>query len=445
MNATTASTLSINHTVEELASIARNLLKSNPLRPFPEVHQESLARCSDVAKLCEDIYPHQQLQLLQHQMKNLPKHPPLRPLCIDILGGGTAGLLAALVLGRQGHHIQLYEGRARELATLRYPNISFKEAEERLKPLLGSALYNRFFDVGASLDGNTGKLRITIGAFQEVLLQEIVLLNNIHLHFSYPIYFDDFVKHSSADMILLATGAHTHQQFGLDQDLKMHYFPEYDAIGRTALFIEASEKNHGYFRQEREGRDWRRDNTSIYSQHVMASDLHRVQKNCEKYKVSHDKLAKLKLLFNAESIEYCFSFGNDSEKFLHQPPMNSEPFLTSRYRVIPMLSYQPVFERHAKLIIAVGDANGSPHPLAAIGTLKFLRNIAHLEHYCHRLSVFKTLALDANDALSQQLVKLEKQSKTIYKDQVLQNIHYIFFGNILSSVFSNPTKLVNPL
>ena len=346
---------------------------------------------------------------------------------IAIIGAGSAGLLAAYYLSQQGFKISVYEKRSEKLATLRYPNISFKEAELRLKPLLGQSIYQQCFQYGGSLDGNTGKLRLTIGCFQEILLKELKSKENVNLHFGQEINLHNPSQLKNYHLIIVAAGANSPDRMELNESIETKKFPEFNARGITALYVSESSGMHGYSRIDIEGEKWRRDNTSIYSGEAFTPDLQRLMRQID----DSSTINKLSALCKAKSVDYTFSFGNHGNFFFDNPPCLVEPVKIAEFEVKPQIALKPIFYKQGKKFITIGDANGTPHPLAAIGTLKFIRNIPLLSNYLCKMVMIN----NSNKSNKDQLHEINEFQ---YLNQVMKDIEEVFLANISSSLYSRP-------
>jgi hypothetical protein len=348
---------------------------------------------------------------------------------VTIIGAGSAGLLAAFQLIKAGFSVTVYEKRSKALSTLRYPNISFKEGEQTLRPLLGDTIYQRFLSSGGSLDGRSGKLRLTIGRFQEILLDELSLSPNFKIHFNQTFSFDNKTLYEGSDLILIASGAHAAERLSVEKELTVERFPNHNAKGITALYVKSSNGPHGYYRKDIDGYHWRRDNKSVYSGEAFSHDLKRVA-----YQIDDKQIkAQLSQLIQANSVEYTFSFGNDTPHFFNNPPLDIDPILLARYEVKPQIALTPVFQKENKTVIAIGDANGTPHPLAAIGTLKFVRNVIHLKTFLTR-----QCQITQTDNINK--VALSKMNHKWYENEAMRNIEEVFFANIFCSLYSMPRE-----
>ncbi len=498
--------------IDELATIARAILEKNPDIPYATFKKQVFEHSPLWHRDRKSLIEHRQVlldtlsqsaivdkknEVIAEQIKSVVQdycsantaktERPRRakPARISIIGAGTAGLLYGLILAREGFDITIYEARSRQDAFLRHPNISFKEAEERLRPLLGEQGYQKFFTRGAALDGDTGKLRMTIGAFQEILYEQLVAAG-AQVHFNHAVDLNElknmgtthpslwrkpesrrvlranarsasWIPRSSRgmtgcrqlqnrshyDFILLATGTHTHKRFSLTQQLQIQEFPEYTAGGRTALLLKASQETHGYTRSERDGYHWRRANKTIFDHGQLGHDIKRLIRVFEKENVNLNLIDKLQGLEKAKGIEYTFIFGNDTPRFLEgYDGSNYYLIYSQQYRVAPMIALNPVLHFNDSPIIAIGDANSSAHPLAAIGTLKFIRNIDYLKDFVSAYQDIKELLIDCqqDDKLIAQAHQLLALLESTYTAIAMQNIKMVFFENILAAVFSEPRK-----
>lgn len=411
--------------IDQCEKKSTSILKSSPDIPFSEYERLLFTQTNALASHFEE----HAILSRQFENKRLPalEDKQKQHFHITIIGAGSAGLLSAYQLGSAGFRVTLYEKREKALSTLRYPNISFKEGDKTLKPMLGDNIYNEFLASGGSMDGQTGKLRLTIGRFQEILLDHIEALPHVEVHFNQDFSFDKSALYQDADLVLLTTGAHAPKRFELENELSLQQFPTFNAKGVTALYIQASESPQGYYRTDIEGYAWRRDNKSVYSGQAFSHDLKRVIQQID----NNDVKKRLAALINAPSIEYTFSFGNETPHFFDNPPLDIDPILLAHYEVKPQLALTPLFHHCDKTVIALGDANGTPHPLAAIGTLKFVRNVIHLKTF-----VTRQCSIKYNREADK--TKETENNQQWYVNEAMKNIKEVFFANIFSSLYSRP-------
>lgn len=408
--------------IEQLVNAAHEILEKQPTIGFANFHQHCLTKLNSIDNsfLINELSSEAMLAVTGSPAK-------LQPLKISILGAGLAGLLAGVVLAKAGAEVNIYEKRSKIASRLRGQNISFKEAQLRLKPLLGPELYNKFFANGGALDGNTGKLRVTTGTFQDLLTQAAEDLP-ITIHYNATQTLDELTQDQTTTTVLVATGVHACERLNLSEHFNPLYFPEYQVQGQTALCLNTTTSEHGYFRGEREGKNWRRDNISIFSREEFNLDLERLQNLLTKQQAEPEVLQRLNKIMQQNELEYTFIFGNDGEEFFQDFPNSSKDYIfqTTTYKILPMLCTNLISEMNGKPIIAIGDANGSPHPLAAIGTLKFTRNISLLKDYLFNLQKLNS----GPDILKYKLAEL-------YELQAMQNNKEVFYGNILSCLYSS--------
>lgn len=352
---------------------------------------------------------------------------------VSIIGAGPAGLITAYLLARQGAEVTIYEARSFIDFSLRPQNISFKEAEIHLKGVLEKKLYQKFFQRGAALD-HERKLRITIGTFQEVLVEGMKNFN-VKIHYNTAVTLNNVEKFKDADFILIASGAHAYKRLALQDYFEQEVFDQYTTRGRTALFIRPSLASSGYTGHQREGHDWWRKNKSVFSGRILSQDIDRVITALSKDKAIRAKIRQLKKLKTDTNVEYTFIFGNNSPDFLKTLDMNFEPIIQSEYVVTPTILCNPLSEYQNKPLIAIGDSNGAPHPLAAIGTLKFIKDAKELIKF---IAVYKELKhLNDVDVLSENLMRdLLNDVKNFYALTAMENIKNVFYANILSALFS---------
>lgn len=410
---------------DEIRSLGGKKLKEEPTISFnefehflyanaPTLHLEQRVKAF---QLGDDLLS------LTHEKAEPASHYP-----IVIVGAGSAGLLYAYYFGRLGYPVTVYEKRNQQTYNLRYPNISFKEGDTTLKAIVGNPIYQRFLEQGGSMDGKSGKLRLTIGSFQDTLLEAIQVMPNVTLHFDHAFDFNQSTDYSDAHIVLLATGCHAAERFGILDDLEIKRFSEFDVKGQSALYVrDANEHEHGYWRTDIEGFHWRRDNQSIYSGKAFTSDLLRLTRQID----DKSMCSQLEALCRSNSVEYTFSFGNATEKFFENPPCAERPVRTAEFEVKPQISLNPFIDVKGKSVIAIGDANGTPHPLAAIGTLKFIRNVKHLDDYLIRERSIAKQAIAKQETLHQL-------NRTSYQAQALKNIQEVFCSNLISAVYSWP-------
>ena len=351
---------------------------------------------------------------------------------VSIIGGGLSGLLAAYALSKAGAQVVVHEARAKARATLRIQNISFKEAEKHLRPLFGEILYQEFFARGAILDGDSGKLRVTIGCFQEILLEALADLP-VQIYYENQVDISQCQQRDNPDMVIVSSGVHSCERLALHDDLLPVSYPEYSAKGKTVLFLRESEEPHGYTRSGREGQHWRRENKTIFSGQTLASDIHRAIANLRE--PSDEQIAQLEALLDCATVEYSFNFGNDSPNFLDNVTADYQPLLQSNYCIVPMFARRLICQRAGVTVLALGDANGSAHPLAAIGTLKFVRNIAHVVPFVFSHQAIRILA-DNNAGLAPSYEVLQHACQALYQSLALCNTKQVLFENVLSCVFS---------
>ncbi len=409
-------------TIDQAASI---LLQQQPEIGFVAFNQQ----LQDQLKLYQNARVEQAAEAFYQKHKALfgRRHQA----SIRILGAGPSGLLSGLVLQQSGHRVSIDEMRSDSDFCMRPQNVSYREAESRLRSLIGEDIYQQFFHHGASLDGNTGKLRITTGGYQQILSEAFIAAGG-QLYFGRGKTLTDLAN-EQPDVILLATGAHAAERLQLQQQLLVETFPQYSAGGYSGLIIQPSTATPGYQRREREGLHWRRDNISVYSGAVFSRDLERAQRYLHKRQVEPAKIAALNDLQDAPGVEFSFCFGNDTEKFLQA---SSEvpalaPILTERYRVLPFISRRLIFHHHDVPVIAIGDANGSPHPLAAIGTLKVIRNIGYLTRHIDGLMALK----QQPDAVNSVIIS---ENHKVYTNQAMENIKEVFYSNVICGIYSQP-------
>ncbi len=352
---------------------------------------------------------------------------------ILIIGAGLAGLLAAYVLTKQGAKVTVYEARSKEKAALRPQNISFKEAEASLRPILGESLYTEFFNRGGALDGNSGKLRLTTGTFQEVL-SEALENTSATIHYDHPLTLDTLPDLQQVDAILIATGVHACERLGLDEHFNPHYFPDFSVTGQSFLYITPGTDAHGYHRQSRDGEHWRRDNISVFSQAAFKNDLLRVEKNILAKEPESLKAKRIKNLLNEKHIEYAFCFGNDTNKFFDDLPCTEQDIMmATHFGILPMITEKQISTYKNTPLIAIGDANGSPHPLAAIGTLKFTRNVPHLSRYLYSHCLFEKYKQQLPDMT---VDNLNESIQAVFSAFTQENIEDVFLSNILCCLYS---------
>ncbi len=426
--------------VEKAVCCGRKILKQHPNIPYPKFakqleSQNIFSWDSSIESVIHELMSLTGDQMLREYCTQLHQNrvEPFTftqpsPPHIAIIGAGLAGLLAGTLCARFGIKVDIFESRSNKSSRVRPQNISFKEAELRLKPLLGEKIYKTFFDYGGALDGSTGKLRITTGSFQDILTKNLEDCS-ANIHYDHPFTSDDIEKLSGFDAILIATGVHACKRLGLSDYFNPIVFDEYITHGRTALCAAPTEQPHGYYRREREGYHWRRDNISIFSGNAFTPDLARLIHRFEEKKIHPQQIPRLASLMKEKTTEYTFIFGNDTDEFLRNLPRSTNNYLIeeTRFTVEPMISLTPVSQINQIPLIAIGDANGSPHPLAAIGTLKFLRNMTHLVSTISAIH-YTTSQVDS-DKLCKKLLK-------IYHETAMKNNREVFFANILCSIFS---------
>lgn len=353
---------------------------------------------------------------------------------VSIIGAGPAGLITAYLLAQQGAEVTIYEARSLIDFSLRPQNISFKEAEVHLKGVLEKKLYQKFFQRGAALD-HERKLRITIGTFQEVLVEGMKNFN-VKIHYNTTVTLNNVEKFKDADFILIAAGAHAYKRLALQDYFEQEVFEQYTTRGRTALFIRPSIESSGYTGYQREGRDWWRKNKSVFRGSILSQDIDRVITMLSKDKAIRTKTRQLKKLKSNTKVEYTFIFGNNSPDFLKTLDMNFEPIIQSEYIVTPTILCNPLSEYQNKPLIVIGDSNGAPHPLAAIGTLKFIKDAKELMKL---VAVYKELKhVNDIEVLSENRMRdLLNDVKNFYALAAMENIKKVFYANILSALFSN--------
>lgn len=353
---------------------------------------------------------------------------------VTIIGAGPAGLITAYLLARQGAEVTIFEARNLIDFSLRPQHISIKEAEIYLKGVLERKLYQKFFQRGAALD-HEGKLRITIGTFQEVLVEGLKHLN-VKIHYNTVVTLHNIEKFKDADFILIAAGAHAYNRLTLQDYFEQEVFDHYTTRGRTALFIRSSLASSGYIGHHRDGYDWWRKNTNICSGNILSQDIDRVIAILSRNKTGNIQIKQLKKLKSHKNVEYTFIFGNNSSNFLKTLDMNFEPILQSEYIVTPTILCNPLSEYQNKSLIVIGDSNGTPHPLAAIGTLKFIKDAKELMKL---IAVYKELKnLHDIKVISENIMRdLLNDAKNFYALTAMENIKKVFYENILSALFCN--------
>ena len=376
----------------------------------------------------EDLHYQLQYQASFQAQLGVPK--------VSIIGAGLSGLLAALILARQGVRVVIHEARPKALARLRPQNISFKEAEKRLKFQLGLDVYNECFKRGGALDGTTGKLRLTVGSFQDIIL-EALMQYEVPIHYESKMMPQDCLDKDNPDLIIIAAGVHSCERMQLHEQLQPINFSKYNADGHSALFVSKSNDEFGYFRGEGEGYDWYRENKTVASGAVFANDIQRILDNP---KFSDDK-ASLLALKSASAVDYTFTFGNATsgfKRFIEQH--DRQAVLLDWFTIKPMLTTHTLFDWHGCQVLVIGDANGSAHPLAAIGTLKFIRNMDYLSLFVYlRYGLAQLLANEATDPSAHNLLQeLLLTSCEIYDELSLNDSQQVLFENILACVFSEP-------
>ncbi len=396
------------HYNEELKKIENLILQlQQNMNPLPENIQQSL----------NDIYTKQQVN---HHFK---PH-------IAIIGAGLAGLFFAVGLCRIGFKITLAEKREFENNFLRPQNISFKFAERYLREAIGEELYQLFFTHGAFMDGATGKLRITIGAFQDVMYSYLKR-TNVDCQFASEIDINQ-IQHEY-DYIIVATGSSTYLNFNLEKELNILSFPEYSADGLTALYLKPSSDPCGYSRVERDGYHWHRENTSINDHVNVQSDIKRLIQLIKTKSDDGKKLTYLDFLLTESRIDYCFIFGNKTDEF-YKFNKNAKPeelIWATGYHVLPLIALNNVIELNQNKIIVVGDANGIPHPLAAIGTLKFIKNFLPLAKFINAEQLLKNIK---NPEKHREIVT------HIYQLETYENIFQVYWENLMCCIYSEPRK-----
>jgi hypothetical protein len=360
---------------------------------------------------------------------------------VAIVGAGLAGLFAAYVLTQQGIVPEIFESRSNDDARLRPQNISFKEADTCIKPILAKKYYDAFFERGGAMDGASAKLRLTTGTFQDVLT-EALLEAGVRIHFDSPIHDVNIFAQHAYDAILIAAGVHSCECLALQPYFHPLHFPAYAARGRTALCIAPSNEPHGYQRSESEGWGWQRNNKSVFSGKAFQGDLERLIKPLRKTIAQENRIAYLSHLATLPSIEYTFNFGNNTPHFMREatwptPPLapNRETYIVKQWSfyVEPMITTQVASEQSNRLLIAIGDANGSAHPLAALGTIKFCRNAPFLPALLRSYVCLKNLSPRVDPGLIKTAIS---QLTAIFHHHATQNTQEVFWANICCSLFS---------
>lgn len=438
--------------ITELAQCAHAVLKKTPNLPFVPFHQECLESTSVQEKT--SLVRNEadaRLRTVLTELGSLTTDPALRaslqqdapPPKVAIIGAGLAGLFAAYVLVEHGIHPEIFESRPNEEARLRPQNISFKEAETCIKPILQQRHYDAFFERGGAMDGDSAKLRLTTGTFQDVLT-EALLEKKVAIHFHTPIHEVETLAQQGFDVILIAAGVHSCERLALHAHFHPVYFPEYAARGRTALCIAPSDEAHGYRRSEAEGWSWQRNNKSVFSGQAFKGDLQRLIDPLRQQVAQEKKIAYLSHLMTLPSIEYTFNFGNDTPEFMNEARWPTPASVPDRatyivqqwsFHVEPMIATQLVSQQDDCLLVAIGDANGSAHPLAALGTIKFCRNAHFLPALLKSYGALKRFPRDMNPTLYEEALS---QIMAIFQEQALQHTHEVFWANICCSLFSRP-------
>ncbi len=295
---------------------------------------------------------------------------------VAIMGAGPSGLIAALALAQDGHHVCVYEKRSKEEFAQRWQNVSINV------PLL---VQNEFPELDAFLKeqhliqfemelDNPTKLRsyrIAVGDFQNALAH-ICQKHQVDILYQKKTHLKEI---HDAQIIILSTGADTlKKQKNLKFRKKFNFkdFPEYTTHGVAALRYEPKTELLPGLKKERisgENVNWG------FKVSLVGNGVQSQAKRLATIKPTDTKFT----LESSNPAIYWYLYATKKD----QPtsiPFSDATDVSSFVNFIPAFATEGAISYQEKPIILWGDARISPHPLTGAAlTIPFISSKALLE------------------------------------------------------------------
>ncbi|MCY4524605.1 MAG: hypothetical protein OXB84_07705, partial [Halobacteriovoraceae bacterium] len=356
---------------------------------------------------------------------NIEQKELLKGFNLRIWGAGSCGLCCAYLFSCHGAKVLLNEKRGERgllSACSRTPNISWKNFEKTIMPALTKKDFDRLFESiihhGGVIDPKSGKLRSSIGAFQEALHEQISL-NEVALDLNRKMEMENINDDEDFDIQVICAGVHTKEEIKLKNFTPLLFPGGLGEIFITTTMYPTDEKT-GFYRDEwEEGQivsphgevSWRRKNINVQSVETFEKEIDRFVFNLQKKGFDKKDRDLARALKNKKQVAHVFYFGNRRDSYHHGIGEENYPCITEKVDVGSWMFNQFVDENNRPPVVLMGDATGPSHPLAAIGAYLSSKNSVDLLKYCiltHNLkSIKNTPAVMDGDMAKDALYWLE--------------------------------------
>ena len=426
-----------------LESITKNILKKNKeisfkecllkaSREIPELDSDSMEMPPSVKNAQKTII--QKLEHLITQKKdektrekldsikqtfstdNIIQKKLLEGFKLRIWGAGSCGLSCAYLFSCHGAQVELNEKRGEQgplSACSRTPNISWKNFEKTMISVLDKQDFNRLFQsilqYGGVIDPQSGKLRSSIGAFQEALYKQISA-NQVKVNLNQKMELKNIHDNNGFSMQVISTGVHAKDEILLDTH-KPLLFPGGQGEIDITTTMYPTNLDIGFYRDQWEegesvspyGRvSWRRKNINVQSVDTFRGEIKRFVFNLEKRGFTKKDIEKGLALTKENHVAHVFYFGNHRSSYHHGIGEENYPCITEKVQVGSWMFNKFIDSSGKTPIALLGDATGPSHPLAAIGAYLSSKNSVDLFKYCtliHNLNSIKDVPVSVHDQI----------------------------------------------
>lgn len=397
-------------------------------------------------------YLHRLYEGSEEERPSADKGGTLEGFKVRIFGAGISGLTLAYCLRLRGAEIVgLLDRRGDSSApdqsfqdlVARGQNVSWSDMERFLRPVMGDDAYEyllrKLYASGAVMDRREGKVRCSIGAFQEVILEELKSLG-VSVGLGYPGGTADLQTDRGLDMQCVATGVRAVKDFS--SELKPIFFEDYSSYVATHLSMYAAEEEYRFFSNDRDegcdGMGWRSVNETVHPVELMAKEIHRFVGNLRRMSTPENCVKKVQALQNARMVAHSFSFGNDRSGFDRGLDHKPYPSIMGQLKIKPWILTHTISRVNPDVpTVFLGDATCSSHPLAAIGHSLVFQNVSSFVRMAECKQALKHLHKASSNAHIHTLIsKLDRDFEELYERNSRQTALMVFLQSCLCSLYS---------
>lgn len=370
---------------------------------------------------------------------------------VRIFGAGITGLTLAYALKKRGANVvglldKRHGGQDTSLSKVlsRGQNVSWTDLKYYLEPILGEKECEEFIKKltahGAIMDRKKGKLRGTIGAFQEVLIGLLEEMG-VKITTGYRGGVADLLTDREIDLQCVATGVHAIEDFSCE--LQPLVFEEKTCRIRTHLTMYPSDKGEGYYPDSRlqsasENTSWRRVHESVRRVGVFTCEIERFTSNLQRLSAPEEAIRLVQSLHQSEHVAHRFAFGNDREDFDRGLSISPYPMMTSTVKITPWILKNVISRVNPQVpTLFLGDGTCSTHPLAAIGHALVFQNVQTAVRFAESKYALKRLLKDQTSGHIRRLINsLNADCEDLYERQSRKIALMVFLQSCLCSIYT---------